>query len=328
MDAPNRGPDGRSPHRPARRRQAAAWVPPARDGVAASCVALPPGAWATVLDFLAWRLPMVSAEAWRLRLEAGDVVDPDGQPVPADAAYRPSTRLWYWRALAQEAEVPFEAEILFQDEHLVVVDKPHFLPMAPKGRYAVHTLLARLTRELGLRTLSPIHRLDRETAGVVMFSVRPDSRNAYHALFRERRVSKHYEALAPWRSELLWPVERSSRLMPSAHFMQVHEVDGEPNAQTRIELLGHNGVVGHYRLTPLTGQTHQLRAHMQALGVPILGDRIYPTLLPETAPGEPPDYSQPLQLLACAIAFTDPVSGQAREFRSRRRLRLDPEFPA
>jgi tRNA pseudouridine32 synthase/23S rRNA pseudouridine746 synthase len=296
------------------------WIPPSRDGVGASAVALPPGPWTTVLEFLSWRLPAVSVEEWTARLEQGDVLDATGQPVPVDAGYRPQIRLWYWRELAHEAEIPFEAELLFQDDELVVVDKPHFLPMTPKGRYARHTLLARLKRQLGLEDLSPIHRLDRETAGVVVFSVRRDARAAYQGLFRERSVAKVYEAVAPFRPDLVWPVERHSRLEPGAHFMQVREVDGEPNASTRIELMAAMGTLAHYRLLPQTGQTHQLRVHMNALGLPLLGDRIYPVLLPDPPPQALPDYTQPLQLLARSIAFTDPLTGQAREFHSRREL--------
>ena len=300
------------------------WKPAPRDGVSASCVALPTeGDWPGVLAFLAWRLPKVSAAEWAQRLAAGDVLDASGQPVPPDAPYQPGSKLWYWRTLPAEPVVPFQAEILFQDEHLLVVDKPHFLAMAPKGRYARETLLARLQAQLGRDGLVPIHRLDRETAGVVVFCLREQDRNAYHALFRDRQVAKVYEAVAGWRADLPLPTERISRLETSpAHFMQVVEVAGEPNAETRIELLRREGDCALYRLSPRTGQTHQLRVHMNALGLPLRGDRIYPDLLPEPEAGQAPDYSRPLQLLAREIAFADPVTGQPRHFVSRRSLEI------
>jgi len=277
-----------------------------------------------VLAFLSWRLPKVAEADWAARMARGEVLDEAGHPLPPETPYRPQARLWYWRTLDQETPIPFQAECLYRDESLLVVDKPHFLPMAPKGRYARETLQARLQAELGLDTLVPIHRLDRETAGVVLFSLRPADRKAYHALFSERQVRKVYEAVAPWRADVPLPQWRRSRLQTSkAHFMLVEEVAGEVNAATHIELLTHQGGWGHYRLSPHTGQTHQLRVHMNALGLPLRGDRIYPSLLPEPTAGEPEDFNAPLQLLARSIAFTDPVTGLAHRFESRRNL----EFP-
>lgn len=297
------------------------WRPAPRDGVGPSAVALPAGPWPSVLAFLAWRLPKVPEAAWAARMAAGEVLDEQGRPVPPEAPYRPGARLWYWRALPHEPRIPFEATVLHRDAHLLVVDKPHFLPMSPKGRYARETLLARLQRETGLDTLVPIHRLDRETAGVVVFSLRPADRGAYQALFRERQVSKVYEAVAPFKPELVFPLHRVSRLQPHPErFMQVQEVPGEPNADTWIDCLAVHGERALYRLRPHTGQTHQLRVHMQALGLPLQGDRIYPVLLPEPAEGEAPDFSQPLQLLARELRFVDPVTGEARCFESRRQL--------
>ena len=298
-----------------------AWRPPPRDGVGASAVALPHGPWPTVLACLAWRLPKVALADWAQRMARGEVLDERGQPVPPDAPHRPGERLWYWRTLPDEPVVPFAHELLFVDEQLVVVDKPHFLAMTPKGRYARETLLARLQRELGDDALVPIHRLDRETAGVVVFSRRPQDRGAYQALFRERQVRKVYEAIAPWRSDLAFPLRRESRLAPcERQFMVVREVDGPPNAVSTIDCLERLGDRARYRLQPETGQTHQLRVHMAALGLPLVGDRIYPTLLPEPPAGQAPDFSQPLQLLARELRFDDPVTGQSRCFVSRRTL--------
>ena len=298
-----------------------AWKPAPRDGVGASAVALPHGPWPTVLACLAWRLPKVSEADWALRMAAGEVLDERGLPVPPDAPHRPGERLWYWRTLPDEPEVPFEHALLFRDEHLLVVDKPHFLAMTPKGRYARETLLARLQRELGLDTLVPIHRLDRETAGVVVFSLRPADRNAYQSLFRERAVEKVYEAVVRDVPGLALPLTRRSRLAPcEQQFMVVREVPGEPNAVSEVERLAVRDGLALLRLRPHTGQTHQLRVHLAALGMPILGDRIYPVLQAEPPAGQAPDYSAPLQLLARSIRFTDPVTGQTRHFLSRRQL--------
>lgn len=298
-----------------------AWVPATRDGVSPSCVVTPAGPWALMLDFLAERLPLVSRSDWQQRLQRGDVLDAQGQPIKADAPFRGQARLWYWRQLPPEPVIPFDAEVLFQDHWLVVADKPHFLPMTPKGRYLQQTLLVRLKRQLGLDTLVPIHRLDRETAGVVIFSIQPATRHAYQTLFRDRAVHKVYEAIAPWRDDLALPRQIDSRLEEDpAAFMQMRTVPGEPNARTHLALIERHGPWARYQLTPDTGRKHQLRAHLNALGVPIAGDRIYPTLWPEPADDAPPDYRQPLALLARHIAFTDPITGQARAFQSRRIL--------
>jgi len=304
-----------------------AWTPPMRDGVSASRVAVTPGPWTTVVAFLVHRLSTVSLADWRERLGRGEVLDAQGRPVAADDPCVVHSTLWYWRTLdAPEPCIPFEAEILFQDDWLLAVDKPHFLPMTPKGRYVQETLLVRLKRLTGIETLVPMHRLDRETAGVVLFSVRPETRHAYQSMFRDRVIHKVYEAVAPWSDALgaALPLERRSRLAEREEaFMQMHEVDGEPNAVTRVELIERHGALARYRLTPQTGQKHQLRVHLNALGIPIVGDRIYPVLQPDLAPGAVPDYAEPLRLLAREIGFTDPVTGEARRFESRRRLSLD-----
>jgi tRNA pseudouridine32 synthase/23S rRNA pseudouridine746 synthase len=298
-----------------------------REGVSASRVAVTPGPWSTVADFLAHRLSTVSADEWRVRIDRGEVLDAVGQPVAADAPCGVHRTLWYWRTLdTPEPRIPFEAEVLHQDEWLLAVDKPHFLPMTPKGRYVQETLLVRMKRLTGIETLVPMHRLDRETAGVVLFSVRPETRHAYQSMFRDRVIHKVYEAVAPWSGMLAatLPLERHSRLAEREEaFMQMQEVPGEPNAVTRIELIERHGPLARYRLTPQTGQKHQLRVHLNALGIPIVGDRIYPVLQPDLAPGDVPDYTEPLRLLAREIAFTDPVTGEPRCFASRRTLSLN-----
>ncbi|MFN3809568.1 MAG: pseudouridine synthase [Roseateles asaccharophilus] len=296
---------------------------PLREGVAASALACPPGPWPRLLDFLAERLPLVSRSDWAARLAAGELLDEGGQALPADPPYRAGCRIYYYRQLAQEPEIPFAEQILFQDQHLLVADKPHFLPVTPKGRYVQQTLLTRLRRRTGLATLTPIHRLDRETAGLCLFAIRPQDRDAYQGLFRERAVEKVYEAIAPAPElsgqDLALPLRYRSRLQERAEaFMQMQEVAGEPNAETLISLLQClPGGLARYELRPSTGQKHQLRAQMSALGLPLLGDRIYPLLQPDEAQ---PSFERPLQLLAREIAFTDPLTGQARRFHSALRL--------
>ena len=292
------------------------------EGVSASCVALPAGRWRTVADFLAERLPAVSRQQWHERMAKGQVLAENGTALDPEAAYRPQTRLYYYRELAFEPRIPFEARILFQDAHLLVVDKPHFLPVTPGGRFVKETLLVRLKQELGIESISPIHRLDRETAGLVLFSLRPQDRGAYQSMFRQQTVFKEYQAIAPWRPHLVLPLEHRSRLQAAEQFFRQQEVSGEPNSATRIELLELAAPLARYRLLPRTGRLHQLRVHMNALGIPIVGDRFYPSVMhPADAPALE-DFSNPLRLLACSLAFIDPVTGAKRSFQSERKLTL------
>jgi tRNA pseudouridine32 synthase/23S rRNA pseudouridine746 synthase len=291
---------------------------PTRLGVSPSCVALPSdkhAPWSTLLDFLAERLPAVGRESWRQRMASGEVLGENGEPQLPDAPFAPGSRVYYYRALEQEPEVPFTESVVFHDDHLLVVDKPHFLPVTPGGRYVQQTLLVRLKRRLGIDSLSPIHRIDRETAGLVLFSLRPEDRDAYQGLFRERAVHKLYEAVAPHDPAMSWPVVRRSRIAEEdGAFFRMCEVAGEPNSETRIELLESMDHWARYRLAPLTGKRHQLRVHMNALGLPIAGDQFYPQVL--RGPDEAEDYAEPLRLLACEIGFVDPVTGEQRRFCS------------
>ncbi len=301
------------------------WTPPLRDGVSASRVAVSAGPWRLLADFLSHRLP--AGGDWPARLARAELLDAQGDPLAADAPCVPGQLLWYWRSPPPEPAPPEDIAVLHQCEHLVAVDKPHFMSVTPGGRHLHQTVLVRLKRLLGIATLTPMHRLDRETAGVLLFVVRPEDRHAYQTLLREREVHKVYQAVAPWRAGLTWPVDCIDRLVepPGQNFMQMQVQPGEPNAQTRIELIRRLGAdLAHYRLLPLTGRKHQLRMHLNGLGLPIVGDRIYPRLWPEPPLGALPDWSNPLQLLAFEIAFTDPVTGQARAFNSRRRLALAP----
>ncbi|GKT26759.1 RluA family pseudouridine synthase [Acidovorax sp. SUPP3334] len=291
-------------------------VLPMRDGVSPSCVALPSSGHGSLLDFLVERLPAVGREAWSQRMAAGEVVDEFGVAATPDRPFLPGIRLYYYRALEQEIAIPFEETVLYQDDHILVADKPHFLPVVPTGRYLQHTLLVRLKRRLGLPDLTPVHRIDRDTAGLVLFSVQRETRGAYQALFRDRRIAKTYEAVAPWREDLAFPREHASRIEESPQFFRMREVPGEPNTLTRIEVLQVAGGWARYRLSPVTGKRHQLRVHMAALGLPLRGDAYYPEVndLPEG------DFSRPLQLLARSLAFDDPVTGAARRFESTRAL--------
>ncbi len=269
-----------------------------------------------MLDFFEQRFPSISRALWQQRMEQGLVIDERGIAVTPESAYQPHQRVYYYRAVPAEPRIPFDETVLYQDEHLVVADKPHFLPVVPSGNYLNETLLLRLRQKLGLPALVPIHRIDRDTAGLVLFSVQAGSRAAYHALFAERQVKKTYEAIAPWRDDLNFPLTRESRIVEADHFMLQHEVSGEANAITHIDVLEVHGALARYTLSPVTGKRHQLRVHMAALGLPIVGDGLYPTLTPE---GQI-DYQRPLQLLARSIEFVDPVSAQRRHFESSHRL--------
>jgi tRNA pseudouridine32 synthase/23S rRNA pseudouridine746 synthase len=302
---------------------------PLRDGVGASCVAVPGPGWATVLDFLADRLPALPRAGWAARLQAGQVLGEAGQPLAASTPCQAGQRLYYWRGWADEPPAPEAERIVFQDDWLVVADKPHFMPVTPSGRFVQRSLLVRLQQRLGLAGLSPLHRIDRDTAGLVAFAVQPHTRGAYQALFRDRRVDKLYHAVAPLAPHLSFPLAHRSRLQADdERFFVSREVPGPANSETHVDLLhplpaGAGGQAhGLYALRPVSGQRHQIRLHMAALGLPILGDAFYPQVLHPA--GAPDDLARPLQLLACALAFTDPVTGQARHFTSRRRLERVP----
>jgi len=291
------------------------------EGVSASRVYLPAGnGYLTLLDFFVGNFPHIQIVEWMARFSEGLVMTIDGQAVAASDAYLPNTHLMYFRRLAREPEIPFEESILYQDEHILVADKPHFLPVTPSGLYLHQTLLNRLKKKTGIQTLSPIHRIDRDTAGLVVFSVQPNERSAYQNLFRDRAVTKVYEAIAPYSEELSakLPITYRSRIEESEHFLQMREIDGEPNTDTYIELVEMMGFWVKYRLTPGSGKKHQLRCHLNALGIPMKFDQIYPVLTPYQKYDL--DFTKPLQLLAKEIHFKDPVTGEDRSFVSQRVL--------
>jgi tRNA pseudouridine32 synthase/23S rRNA pseudouridine746 synthase len=292
-----------------------------KNGVGPSVVGLPKddeSQWRTITDFLTNRFPAIPRATWLQRMADGDVEDEFGKTVTPDRPYKGHIRVYYYRDLPVEERIPFDEVILHQDEHLIVVDKPHFLPVTPSGKYLQETVLVRLKRKLGLDDLVPIHRIDRDTAGLVLFSVQPATRDAYQALFRERSVHKTYEAIAPWRSDLTFPMTRHSRIVEGTDFMTQMEIAGTPNALTHIQVLEVKGNLAKYQLKPVSGKRHQLRVHMNALGIPIQGDGIYPVLTPE---GQI-DYDNPLQLLAKSIEWLDPISKVVRQFESRLEMKL------
>ncbi len=302
---------------------------PVRNGVGASSVTMPnAGPWATVLDYLVTRFPTISAPEWRARFDAGLILDGDGQSIDTNHPFRGQARIYYYRDLKHEVPVPFEARIVFQDEFLVVADKPHFLSVMPAGRYVQETLLVRLKRATGIDSLTPMHRIDRETAGLVVFVIQPDTRGSYQSLFHAHQVQKSYEAIAPLSTAsnspvadpMSFPLRYRVHLRESDNFMQMEVTAGVANSETEIELLeaDQERGLGRYRLSPITGKKHQLRAHMNALGIPILNDTIYPVHQPAAAD----DFSRPLQLLARTISFTDPISQVARHFESSQQLIL------
>jgi tRNA pseudouridine32 synthase/23S rRNA pseudouridine746 synthase len=287
------------------------------EGVGPSCQWLPAGAWATVLDFLVERYPGVGGAAWRSRMRKGEVADETGRRLDAESPYRAGACVFYYREIESEQRIPFDESVLYRDENILVADKPHFLPVAPAGRFLRETLLVRLRRRWELEDLAPVHRIDRETAGVVMFSLNAATRGRYASLFQERRVGKIYEAIggAP-RAGLSLPATRRSRIVTGEPFFRMKEVGGEPNSETRVEAFDAAGDVARYRLSPVTGRKHQLRLHLSALGAPIVNDRLYPVV---RLAGDD-DFSRPLKLLAKSISFRDPLTGRERYFESGRAL--------
>ena len=280
-----------------------------------STLHLPQGSWLTVLDCLCAHFPAIAREQWLERFARERVLDAQGQPLSADSPYRVGLKVHYFREVATETVIPFVESILHVDEHLLVADKPHFLPVMPAGEYVEQTLQARLAKRLGNADLVPLHRIDRHTAGLVLFSTNPRSRGQYQALFRERQMHKRYEALAAALPNEPFPQLRATRLVAGEPFFRMQEVAGAANTETRIEVARQLGEHWLYGLYPVTGKKHQLRVHMAALGAPILNDPFYPEV--SEGPGTPDDYSKPLKLLAQGLSFIDPLSGEQRSFESR-----------
>ncbi|MGV0813140.1 pseudouridine synthase [Mycolicibacterium boenickei] len=243
---------------------------------------------------------------------AGEVVLPDGTVVDATTTLPVGAHVYFYRELADEVEVPFDIPVLYRDDDIVVVDKPHFLATMPRGGHVAQTALVRLRRDLDMPQLSPAHRLDRLTAGVLLFTARRDVRGRYQRLFAEGGVRKTYLARSAGTPTVALPTTLRSRIVKHRGQLQAFEEPGEPNAETHIEAVGQ----GQYRLSPRTGRTHQLRVHMASVGLPIIGDSLYPNVIDVAAD----DFGDPLQLLALRLEFTDPITGREREFVSARTL--------
>ena len=271
----------------------------------------------SILEFLTRRFPQVGSSCWQQRISAGKVLDDEHAPITADTAYLPHRRLHYFREVDRERQIPFTEQILFQDDHLLVACKPHFLPVFPGGGYVNECLLNRLRKTTGNNDLVPLHRIDRETAGIVMFSVNRTTRGLYSRLFANGMVDKSYQALAeysPVAEKSGWTVE--NRIVKGEPWFRMMVAPGEPNSRSKIKLLDVNGAIARFDLFPVTGKTHQLRIHMSGLGFRILNDRCYPNLQPEQAD----DFEKPLRLVARSVRFLDPVSGNPMEFCSERVL--------
>ena len=292
---------------------------PHKKGVSPSYLALPKGEWNTILDFLIERFPHIDTSVWEYRLAQGGIYNQAGEPYHSNSVYQGGEYLYYYRHLDHEVPVPFKEKILYQDDYLIAVDKPHFLSVIPAGKYLQQTLLVRLKRALKLDTISPMHRIDRETAGVVLFSKQVAVRGAYQSLFQQRKIHKSYEAIAPTLNLASDPYTHRSRMVKSSPFFCMQEIAGEVNSETRISLIETQGTLSRYHLQAITGKQHQLRVHLAALGQGILNDPFYPQVLPEKAQG---DFTNPLQLLAKSIAFTDPITQQQHYFETQQQLKF------
>lgn len=278
---------------------------------------IPPPPWATIRDFLVARLTPLGPEGVDRKLTEGGFVDATGRPWTGAEPYQPHTFIWFHRELREEPVVPFTEKVLYRDERIVVADKPHFLSTIPRGRHVVESLVVRLRNRLELPELGPAHRLDRLTAGVVLLTTAKRWRGAYQGLFERREVRKTYRAIAPFDPSLELPRRLGGHIVKRRGSLQAELVPGAPdNAETLLELVARKGRWADYRLTPATGRTHQLRVQLNALGLPILGDPLYPEVLDVSID----DFSTPLRLLAESLEFTDPVDGRECRFVSERAL--------
>ncbi len=252
-------------------------------------------------------------------------VDGDGRAVRDDDPYRPHRFVWFHRELRDEPPVPGELRVVHRDERLVVVDKPPFLSSIPRGRHVRESVVVRLRAALDLPELSPLHRLDRVTSGLLMLATERRWRGPYQSVFERREVHKTYRALAPLRDDLALPVVVRNHIRKERGDWQAHVIADAPvNAETLVELESQVDGLGIYRLTPRTGRTHQLRLHLLGLGIPIVDDPLYPVVRDVAVD----DFAHPLQLLAGELAFTDPIDGTVRTFHATRRLPLTAEPPA
>lgn len=291
------------------------------DGVCASTLYLQklPYQPASLFAFLCETFTHISPSQWQERFLSGQILNSTGTPLGIDTPYRHGTHIYYYRFVANEVVVPFAYEIIFENDELMVVDKPHFLTVAPAGNYVRQTLLSRLKHATNNPHLSPIHRLDKDTAGLILISKNPATRHLYQSLFASQSIHKIYHAIAPVCPHLALPITFSTHLERGEPFYTMQINPNKPaNASTHIELLQSKNSWGKYQLTPTTGKLHQLRAHLNHLGIPIKNDPYYPSV--RHRHGD--DFSCPLQLLAKSLAFFDPVSKCDVAFVSPRSLSL------
>ncbi|GAA4768756.1 pseudouridine synthase [Microbacterium gilvum] len=291
---------------------------PQRHGLDAAWLRTPrESAHAGLRDHLVERMPRLAPARIDEMLADGDFVDDTGAAIPADAPFAPHMFVWFHRDLREEAEVPFPLEVLHRDERIVVVDKPHFLATIPRGRHVQQSVVVRARRMLGLPELSPAHRLDRVTAGVLLLTTEQRWRRPYQTMFEERVPRKEYEAVAAAPGDLDLPMHVRSCITKQHGVMQAFEHDDRPpNAHTLVDVIEERGGLARYRAVPFTGKTHQIRLHMNRIGRPIVNDPVYPVV----EDVDVDDFSRPLQLLARTLRFVDPVDGSEREFTSRRAL--------
>ncbi|RZG73411.1 RluA family pseudouridine synthase [Acinetobacter sp. WCHAc060025] len=296
------------------------YVPPMRDGVTASKVFLQKTdqTFNTIFEYLKVQFAHISETEWRQRFDDHLIIDMTGQCLNINSPFQTNTHIYYYRFLAHETHVPFQEEILFENDDLLVVDKPHFLTISPTGQYVQETLLVRLKKTTGNPDLTPIHRLDRETAGIVLFSKRPETRGLYQQMFAGRKVDKTYHAIAPYRADLKFPYSLNLRMDKGEPFYTMQVIEGESNSHTDIEVLECNGQWAKYLLKPSTGKQHQLRVHLNWLNIPIKNDPFYPVVQHKNDA----DFTQPLQLLAKEIHFKDPIIGENLHFCSEFELTL------
>ncbi|MDQ7048119.1 MAG: pseudouridine synthase [Enterobacterales bacterium] len=286
-----------------------------KNGVFPNCHWMPEGAWELYLDYLYERFPHISKQQWIKRMMCQQVVTADGLCIAPDSKYLGNQHIYFYRELDFELAIPYRETVIFENDHIMLVDKPHFLPVAPTGSYLKETLLVRLRNKYQNNDLELCHRLDRETAGLVLLSKKSSNRSSYHQLFSDHKIKKTYWAVAA-ASQYKFPIKRCSRIVKGEPYFKMREVEGVINSETLIEQLEQNSGLSLYQLTPKTGKKHQLRLHMSNMKIPIKNDRFYPELKLK----EVEDFKQPLQLLAKRLEFIDPINGKNYRFESQLNL--------
>ena len=276
----------------------------------------------TVLEFLVLKFPSIARDIWQQRMSDGKVHWHDGSLITANSLFAAQQRVYYYREVKNEPLIPFTEEVIFQDELILVAFKPHFLPVTPGGQHIEECLQSRLRKRLSNQQIQAVHRIDKATAGLVLFSLNSDSRKYYHRLFETHQVKKTYQAIASTvnksvKVEQQWEIK--NRLEKSDPKFLMRIVDGVANSHSHIRCLKTGESKALFELSPVTGKTHQLRLHMQSLGLPLLNDNYYP----ELQPSQPGEFSKPLQLLAQKLKFIDPITQQVRCFSSDIELSLD-----